>query len=189
MRLPNKIYLPPLPYNLDSLEPTINQDVLHTHYYGHHKGYVDKYNKLIELPVKNKEDLEFNYNGHLLHSLYWNSISPAVQRPVGNLKQHLRSQFGADFENILKEKLIKLATSVKGSGWAVLALDVNSDLLRIRTIPNHQLEIINNMIPLLVIDSWEHAYYLQYKNKRDTFINAFYSLLNWEQAEERYNKS
>ena len=185
MEFPKELLLPPLPFSFTDLEPILSKETLEAHYLGHHKGYVDKYNQLIKNLKADEEDLKFNYNGHLLHTLYWNNIRPDCTKPMGKLKTKLRSQLGSNFENILVEKIRQLALRIKGSGWIVIAYDVVEDKIRIRTIPNHKLDVIGKLIPLLVIDYWEHAYYLNYKFNKKDFLTHFYSLLNWEAAEVR----
>lgn len=185
MDFPKELILPPLPFGLSDLEPVIGRKTIEAHYFGHHKGYVDKYNILIK-ERGNQEDLQFNYNGHLLHTLYWNSIKPeGPGGPVGKLKSKLRQELGSDYENILKIRIIEQCLKVKGSGWIVLAFDPPNNKMTVRTIYNHSFEDIGNLIPLLVIDLWEHSYYLDYQFNRSNFIYDFYKLLNWNTADIR----
>lgn len=187
MEFPSELLLPPLPFGMSDLEPIISRTALESHYLGNHKGYVDKYNELIKDPNSNQVDLQFNYNGHLLHTLFWNSLSPGPKIISGKLKNKLQSQLGENYESILKSKIIQAAMKIKGSGWVALTYDVVNKLIRIRTIPNHELEKIGKFIPLLVIDGWEHSMYFDYLNDKKSYMENLYNfLLNWHAAETRF---
>jgi len=174
--------LTPLPYSYDALEPYISRDTLRTHYEGHHAGYVNKFNQLFSENSNDVSTLNFNYNGDLLHRLYWESLSP---------KQHLRSklrsliikQYGT-LENFL-DQLITSCGSHQGSGWTLL-LQTPLDRLMIKNIPNHDFHAIGDQYNILIVlDAWEHAYYLDYKNDKKKFFNSILSIIDWEAAENR----
>ena len=200
--------LPPLPYKVDALEPHISKDIVDVHYNGHHKGYVNGANQFLERMEKvikgelqsGQYDVQglmrglvFNINGHKLHALYWQNMAPAGKgggKPGGLLADLIDKQFGS-FERF-KQVFTETANSLPGTGWTVLYYDTETGNLQIMTIENHFLNQIIELPVLLIVDEFEHAYYLQYKNKRADYINAWWNVVNWDDAENRlrryYNK-
>lgn len=178
------ITLPPLPYSYDVFEPHISEDAMHIHHNGHHKGYVTKFNKLLRQFNSGKNismlDLEFNFFGHLLHSYYWNSISPLSTTP-GPLTEKLIALSYGSFDSFL-DQLISAAVSIKGSGWVAVVME--DGYISIKSFDNHELFQIQGQ-PLLVIDVWEHAYYLDYQNRKRTFFAKLVSFINWDTFEKR----
>ncbi|MCW1293350.1 MAG: superoxide dismutase [Candidatus Parvarchaeota archaeon] len=197
----NKYKLPSLPYNLDALEPYISKEIMDVHYNGHHKGYVDGINKFIEryiqvLKGETTYDIQgiirgivFNLNGHKLHTLFWQSMSPIGKGggvPGGILADMINKQFGS-FDNF-KKIFIETANSLPGTGWTALYYDPENNSLQIMTFENHFNQHLAELPVLMILDEFEHAYYLQYKNKRADYVNAFWNLVNWEGAENKLRK-
>ncbi len=196
--------LPPLPYKVDALEPYISKDIVDVHYNGHHKGYVNGANQFLERMEKvikgelqpGQYDVQglmrglvFNINGHKLHAIYWQNMAPAGKgggKPGGLLADLINKQFGS-FERF-KQVLTETANSLPGTGWTVLYYDTETGNLQIMTIENHFMNQIIELPVLLIVDEFEHAYYLQYKNKRADYINAWWNVVNWDDAENRLRK-
>lgn len=178
MELPeSKLVLPKLPYSLNSLEPIISGEAMKTHYLGHHKGYVDTYNKLLEEGGK-IEDREFNYFGHILHSILWTCLTP-----TSIMNSEIKTLILKKYQSInyFLENLIEKTMSIKGSGW--LLLDKNFKFL---TIPNHDLSNVGEP-PILVLDQWEHFFYLDFKNKKKDFMEKIVFKINWDMVLKRLN--
>ena len=172
-----KIKLGRLPFHLDDLEPIVSRETMETHYFGHHKGYVDKYNKLIKNPKPSSnhdKKLKFNLNGHILHSLYWENLIPSGSfGPSPFLKNH--------YNGNLVQDLFESTLDIMGSGWGLLVATKRGDV-QIKKIQNHNL---SNHNPICVIDFWEHAYYIDYRNNKKEFLANFMSLVNWDIVEDR----
>lgn len=195
--------LPKLPYGYDALEPHIDARTMEIHHTKHHQTYVDKLNLALEgqadLQDKTVEELVANLDvipekirgavrnhggGHANHSLFWMVLSPAnsAGEPKGELADAIELNFGS-FDKF-KEQFTAAATSVFGSGWAWLVQDAGK--LAIMTTPNQDSPLAQGKTPLLGLDVWEHAYYLKYQNKRPEYINAFWNIINWEQATNNF---
>ena len=198
-----KYELPRLPYNLDALEPYISKDIMDVHYNGHHKGYVTTTNKLVdrfEGVVKGSTtsyDLQgiirgmvFNLNGHKLHSLYWNNMAPESKSeggPGGIAGDMINKQYGS--LDRFKQILFETANSLPGTGWTTLNYDVENGNLQLMTYENHFMNQIAELPIVLILDEFEHAYYLQYKNKRADYVDAWWKLINWDDVEKRLRKA
>lgn len=196
----NKFYtLPELPYSYDALEPIISKEQLTIHYDKHHKAYVDNANKILEKLDKAREDeseldfsalyktLSFNIGGHVLHSLFWENITP-VGGGLGaseELSKALIAEFGS-FDRFMDE-FSKTAEKIEGSGWAALTYCRKTKRPMIMQIEKHNVNIYPMFTILLVLDVWEHAYYLDYQNKRIYFINNFWEIINWDTVSKRYD--
>ncbi len=190
--------LPSLSYNYDSLEPYISQKQLEIHHKKHHQGYVNNVNSILEkITSARKKDekidmkptikaLTFNLGGHVLHSLFWSILSSEGSKPKGLLLEKIKKNFG-DFEQFQKE-FSEAAKSVEGSGWAALAYCTKNDLLLISQIEKHNLNLYPRFELILCCDVWEHAYYLDYQNKRGDFVDAFWNIVNWEVVNKRLQK-
>lgn len=196
--------LPELPYAYDALEPAIDQKTMEIHHSKHHNGYVTKLNKAVEgteLADKTIEDLIANLDqvpndiqtavrnnggGHLNHTLFWEALQPPAEdnQPQGDLKDKIEASFGsfADF----KEAFSEAAAGQFGSGWAWLA--EKDGQLKVIGTPNQDNPISDGWNPLLGIDVWEHAYYLNYQNRRPDYIEAFWTIINWDKVSERLTK-
>jgi Fe-Mn family superoxide dismutase len=193
-----KIELPPLPYGDSDLAPHISQHTISFHYGKHHKTYVDNTKKLVEgtewadVPLEDvvkaaagKPDKKALFNNAAQawnHAFYWRSLSPkGGGQPSGKLRDRIQSDFGS-FDK-LKEELSKAAVGQFGSGWAWLVADAGK--LHVEQTPNAETPIAFGKTPLLTIDVWEHAYYLDYQNKRPDYVTAVLEkLINWEFAAE-----
>ncbi len=188
--------LPELPYKLNALEPFISEQQLTIHYQKHHQAYVNGANAILErLDKARKENIEldmkatlkelsFNIAGHVLHSLFWDNLSPSGGKPAGTLLAAIEKEFGS-FER-LKTEFSKAAASVEGSGWAALAFDKETGRLIIMQIEKHNVNLVPGVKLLLVLDVFEHAYYLDYKNDRAKYVENFWSIVNWDEANKRF---
>ncbi|PIT89313.1 MAG: superoxide dismutase [Candidatus Levybacteria bacterium CG10_big_fil_rev_8_21_14_0_10_36_7] len=194
----NNYTLPGLHYGYSDLAPHISEEQLTIHHSKHHQGYVDGANKILdqleEARKNNTEidsksvlkNLSFNIGGHILHSLFWDNLSPnGGGEPAGKLKSAIDEDFGS-FERF-KEEFSKSAVSVEGSGWSALVVDKKSGRLLIMQIEKHNTNIYPESKILMVVDVWEHAYYLDYKNARAEFVEAFWNILNWGEIEKRFS--
>lgn len=190
--------LPKLPYSFDALEPHIAKGVLEPHYSVNHKGYVDNANKFLDRYEKILKGevtsydvqgilraLTFNINGHNLHKLFWNNMAPTGKggdKPGGKLADMIDKQYGT-FDRF-RQAFTEAANSVLGSGWTVLCCDAETKNLQIMTVENHFMNHLATTPILLLVDEWEHAYFLQYKTKRADYINAWWNLVNWSDSEK-----
>jgi len=192
-----KYVLPELQYDYGALEPEISGRVMELHYDKHHRAYVEGANKAIEqlFDARSRHDfaqvgsleraLAFNVSGHVLHSIFWRNLTPdSSGRPRGQLSAALDRDFGSFA--LFKQRMIKTASTILGSGWAALIYDPLTRRLGTTRIHDHQSEVAQVGIPLLVIDAWEHAYYLQYQTEKVKFFEALWSLWNWQDIEARY---
>jgi len=193
----NKYVLPDLPYDYSALEPHISGEIMQLHHDKHHRTYVNGANQALdelhEAQQKNdfakiatlERALAFNVSGHILHSMFWQNLSAdGGDQPQGDLADQIERDFGS-FPTF-KNQLIRAASTIMGSGWAALAWDpVSSGLITIQ-IHDHQSETSQGSIPLLVLDAWEHAYYLQYRSEKTKFFEAVWNLWNWEDVTTRY---
>jgi Fe-Mn family superoxide dismutase len=194
--------LPPLPYPYDALEPHIDEQTMRLHHDIHHAGYVKGLNnaeaKLAEARaagdfalVKHwSREAAFHGSGHLLHSIFWPnmiSASEAKSAPGGALAEAIERDFGS-FE-AFKAQFIAAATAVEGSGWGILAYRPSDDALVILTAEKHQNLTQWGVLPLLVLDVWEHAYYLKYQNRRGEYVKNFFNIINWENVAASYEEA
>lgn len=194
--------VPELPYAYDALEPNIDAETMHLHHDKHHVTYVTNLNAAIEkhpeLGEKTIEDLVSNLDaipedirtavrnnggGHANHSFFWEILSPTGGgEPTGEVKAAIEATFGS-FEKF-QEDFAAAATTRFGSGWAWLVIDGGK--LAITSTPNQDNPLSDGKTPILGLDVWEHAYYLNYKNVRPAYIKAFWNLVNWEQVAKHY---
>ncbi|MCL4373950.1 MAG: superoxide dismutase [Candidatus Marsarchaeota archaeon] len=199
-----KYELKPLPYNIDALEPYISKDIMDVHYNGHHKGYVNTSNTLIDRFSKIvKGDaqtgtydiqgvvrgLVFNINGHKLHSMFWNNMAPEGKgggAPGGKIADLIEKQYGS-FDRF-KQLFTEVANSLPGTGWTTLNYDTENGNLQIMTFENHFQNQLAELPILMLADEFEHAYYLQYKNKRTDYISAWWNVINWSDVENKLRK-
>ncbi|MGQ9898609.1 MAG: superoxide dismutase [Acidobacteriota bacterium] len=189
--------LPPLPYDYKALDPVIDETTVRLHHDVHHKAYVDGANKALkQLAAARTEgnfdlvkhwsrELAFHGSGHVLHTLYWTSLSPtAAREPKGDLSRAISRDFG-DFAK-LKSHLTKATVAVEASGWGVLAYNVLDRRLMVLQVEKHQDLTVWGAVPLLVIDVWEHAYYLKYQSRRAEYVAAVWEALDWTAAGLRF---
>jgi len=188
--------LPELPYDYAALEPHYSGEILELHHDKHHAAYVAGANttldKLAEARANGdygaivglEKALAFNVSGHVLHSIFWKNLSPdGGDKPEGELAAALDEYFG-DFESF-KAQLNQASTTIQGSGWGVLAWEPFGGRLLIEQVYDHQGNIGQGAVPLLVFDAWEHAFYLQYKNVKADFFNALWNIVNWPDVAAR----
>ncbi len=187
----------PLPYNTDYLEPFMDAETLHLHHTFHHGGAVKGANKDIEMikKVMNSEDLtladhwtkklSFHLSSHILHSIFWTNLANKKSQPTGDLLKRIEKDFGST--NKMQGMIAKISKSIEGSGWGILAYQPYSDNLVVLQCENHHKLTLWGAVPLLVIDVWEHAYYLKYKNKRGEFVDALMNIINWDNVAQRYD--
>jgi Fe-Mn family superoxide dismutase len=183
--------LPALPYSMDALAPHISQETLEYHYGKHHQTYVTNLNKLVagtefesmsleEIISKSKGGIFNNAAQIWNHTFYWHSLSPkGGKEPTGKLAEAINKYFGSFAA--FKEQFTQTAIGTFGSGWAWLVQDANGDLKLIST-SNAGTPMTEGLTALLTCDVWEHAYYIDYRNARPTYLNAFWELVNWEFA-------
>jgi len=190
--------LPDLPYDYNALEPHISARIMELHHDKHHKAYVDGANKTLEqlqeARTKGNFDvvgalertLAFHVSGHVLHSLFWQNMTPnGGGKPTGELAAGIDRDFGSF--DAFKQQLNKTAATIMGSGWAALMWDPISQSLMITQIHDHQSDTFQGSVPLLVLDAWEHAFYLQYVNEKAKFFEAVWNVWNWKDVAERYD--
>ena len=169
----NKLTVNPLPYEYDALEPVISKKIMELHHDKHYANYVNSFNTALEAGKISS----FNYNGAIMHDIFWNNMRPAKQD--NNLPPE--GMF-ADFSKF-KEEFSMAAVTVEGSGWAVLWKTESG--LAIGQLEKHNLLGLNGAKPILVLDVWEHAYYLDYINDRKSYVEKWWSLVNWSDVEKR----
>lgn len=196
------LVLPELPYAYNALEPCIAEEIMRLHHTKHHQAYVNNFNAALEKFKKAESEqnvaevlflqkaLNFNGGGHLNHSLFWTSLLPPQDfRPLqeGALFKKIEETWGS-FENF-EQEWVKSGLGIQGSGWSWLSYCPQSKHLSLQTTSNQ--DPLSNLgyIPLCGIDVWEHAYYLQYKNDRGSYIKALLKCLNWSEIEKRFNKA
>ena len=187
----------PLPYNTDHLEPYMDEETLHLHHSFHHGGAVKGANKDIEMikSVMNSGDLtladhwtkklSFHLSSHILHSIFWTNLANKKSQPTGDLLKRIEKDFGST--NKMQGMIAKISKSIEGSGWGILAYQPYSDNLVVLQCENHHKLTVWGAVPLLVIDVWEHAYYLKYKNRRGDFVDALMNIVNWDNVAQRYD--
>jgi Fe-Mn family superoxide dismutase len=195
--------LPDLPYAFDALQPTIDEQTMRIHHGKHHQGYVNKLNAALEghsdLQQKSIEDLlrginsvpddirtavRNNGGGHANHSLFWPNMAPnGGGEPSGDLAAAIDDAFGS-FDSF-KEKFSTTASGQFGSGWGWLVVDGGGDL-KIYSTPNQDSPYMQGDTPILGLDVWEHAYYLNYQNDRGTYVQSWWKVVNWNRVAETY---
>jgi Fe-Mn family superoxide dismutase len=192
--------LPPLPYAYDALEPYIDAQTMRIHHDKHHQSYVDGLNKAEKMMAQAREsgdfdlikhwerEAAFNGAGHYLHTIFWNIMTPTgALVPSGALAEQIQRDFGS-FDRF-KKHFSAAAEKVEGGGWALLVWSPRSHRLEILQAEKHQNLSQWDVIPLLVLDVWEHAYYLKYQNDRKAYIDAWWHIVNWEHVAERFNRA
>jgi Fe-Mn family superoxide dismutase len=198
----SKLYvLPKLPYDYGDLQPYMSKEQLTIHHDKHHQAYVNGANAVLQkldkarkegadLDVKSTlKELSWNIGGNLLHSLFWNNLAPpkkAGGKPGGALGDALDKEFGS-FDRFKKE-FTQAAASVEGSGWAALTIDKQTKRPIIMQIEKHNTNVYPGFHILMVLDVFEHAYYIDYKNDRAKYIEAFWNIINWNKPNERFQE-
>jgi Fe-Mn family superoxide dismutase len=198
--------LPDLPYDYDALEPHIDERTMHIHHDKHHAGYTKKLNAALEghtdlqnkpidalladlsaLPADIQTAVRNNGGGYANHKLFWSIMAPdGGGQPDGGLAEAIDAAFGS-FDDF-KQKLSSTAAGQFGSGWGWLAVD-GSGSLKVLSTPNQDSPFSQGMTPILGVDVWEHAYYLNYQNQRGSYIEAWWNVVNWDEVARLYNEA
>jgi len=194
-----KYELPELPYAYSALEPHYSAEVLELHHDKHHKAYVDGANTTFQKLGEAREsgdfgtinqlekNMAFHLSGHVLHSLLWQNMSPdGGGAPEGELAAAVKESFGS--YDALRAQISEAANNVQGSGWAALSWEPLGGRLIVEQIYDHQGNVGQGGPPLLVLDMWEHAYYLQYKNVKKDWVDAYWNLVNWPDVATRFDR-
>jgi superoxide dismutase, Fe-Mn family len=190
--------LPELPYPFNALEPVISAEIMELHYTKHHKGYVANLNTALrqyaEAEANNdvtamiqlQSAIKFNGGGHLNHSIFWTLLASPKQKsvPQGELAKAIERDFGSFAA--LQERFNAMSIAIQGSGWGWLGYNKMTARLELTTCSNQ--DPLLGLIPILGVDVWEHAYYLQYKNVRADYVKAIWNVFNWHAIGERFNK-
>ena len=191
--------LPDLSYDYGALEPHISGKIMELHHDKHHAAYVKGANDTLDKlgDARAREDfsrlgslekkLAFNLSGHVLHSLFWKNLSPkGGDRPTGELGEAIQNDFGG-FEKFRKQ-MTEAAGTIMGSGWSALVWEPVAQRLLTTQIYDHQSNLAQGGLPIMVLDAWEHAYYLQYQNRKVDFFEAVWSCWNWSDIAARYEE-
>jgi len=194
--------LPKLPYDFDALEPHIDERTMKIHHGKHHQGYTNKLNaaleghefadldieevlrRIDEVPADKKQAVINSGGGYANHNLFWKVMSPnGGGSPSGELAKAIEDEFGS--VDKFKEEFSSTAASQFGSGWGWLCVD-NSGNLVVTSTANQDSPYMDGLTPILGVDVWEHAYYLNYQNRRPDYLEAFWNVVNWDQVEKNY---
>jgi Fe-Mn family superoxide dismutase len=191
--------MPTLPFQYGDLAPAISAEQLRIHYEKHHQAYVNGVNAILEKLDKARKEgtdidmkstlknFSWNSSGHVLHSMFWENLTPKGGMPTGAIAEKIKEDFGT-FERFKKE-FSETATSVEGSGWAALYYCVHTDRLLLAQIEKHNVNVIVEHPLLLVLDVFEHAYYIDYKNDRAKFVENFWGIVDWDVVNRRYQQA
>jgi len=193
--------LPDLPYDYNALEPTISAEIMKLHHQKHHQTYVNNLNvaeeKLKEALAKGdvstavslEPAMRFNGGGHINHSIFWHNLCPkGTGEPTGELAEAIKRDFGS--VDAFKTAMSNATVAIQGSGWGWLGFNKTTKKLQIVCCPNQDpLESTTGLVPLLGIDVWEHAYYLQYKNVRPDYVKNIWNIVNWKDVASRLQKA
>ena len=188
-----------LPYPENFLEPSMDAETMHLHYTFHHGGAVKAANRDLQMIKKAIEDnnletsdywtkkLSFHFSSHVLHSIFWTNLTNKQTFPAGELLKRIEKNFGS-FDK-LKTYISATSKNVDGNGWGILGYQPYSDSLIVLQCENHEKLTQWGVIPILVIDVWEHAYYLKYRNNRTDFVDALFNIINWDNAAQRLDNA
>lgn len=192
--------LPDLGYDYAALEPSISGRIMKLHHDKHHQTYVNGANQaldqLAEARDKNdfgtinqlQKNLAFNLAGHVNHTIFWENLSPeGGDKPEGELAQAVEEFFGS-FDG-LRAQFTAAALGIQGSGWAILAWDSLGEKLIIEQLYDHQSNLAAATVPLLLLDMWEHAFYLDYQNVKADYVKAFWNIVDWADVAERFSRA
>jgi superoxide dismutase, Fe-Mn family len=187
--------LPDLPYDPAALEPHISAEITALHHGKHHAAYVAGANRALEqlaaarehddfgAITKLEKDLAFHLSGHVLHSLFWRNLGPDGGEPDGLLRERLEIDFGG--VDRFRAHMTQAANTVQGAGWAVAAWEPLAGRIIVSQVYDHQGNHGQGTVPLLAIDAWEHAFYLQYRNVKADFFTAIWNVVNWTDVAQR----
>ncbi|QPK94635.1 superoxide dismutase [Actinomyces sp. zg-332] len=188
--------LPELPYDYDALEPHISKEIMTLHHTKHHQAYVDGANaavqKLEEARANNdlsavnlwEKNLAFNLGGHINHSIFWTNLCPEGGKIDGEIKEAIVEQFGSF--GAFQAHFEANAMGIQGSGWSILGWDSLGKRMHIFQLFDQQSNMPAGIVPLLMLDMWEHAFYLDYLNVKANYVKAFWNIVNWENVNKRY---
>lgn len=189
--------LPKLPYAYNALEPVMDEETLTIHHSKHHAGYVKGLNRAEEKMAEARKsgdyalikhwerELAFHGSGHILHSLFWNNLSPkGGGEPSGKLADAVKKEWGSF--KVFQAELSAATKAVEGSGWGILSYNIPLKKPVILQAEKHQDLTQWGSVPLLVVDVWEHAYYLKYQNNRGAFVDNIFKIINWKEVENRF---
>ncbi|MFF0903564.1 UNVERIFIED_CONTAM: superoxide dismutase [Kocuria sp. CPCC 205316] len=195
-----KYTLPDLPYDYAALEPHISAKIMELHHDKHHATYVAGANTALEkmaearangdgaAAAKLSKDLQFNLGGHVNHSVFWQNLSPeGGDKPTGEIAAAIEDHFGSF--DAFRDHFTAAATTIQGSGWAILAYEPIGGNLVIEQMYDQQNGVPVATIPLLQLDMWEHAFYLDYQNVKADYVKAFWNIVNWVDVQERFEKA
>lgn len=195
-----KYTLPDLPYDYAALEPHISAKIMELHHDKHHATYVAGANTALEkmaaarangdgaAAAKLSKDLQFNLGGHVNHSVFWQNLSPeGGDKPTGELAAAIEDHFGSF--DAFRDHFTAAATTIQGSGWAILVYEPTGGNLVIEQMYDQQNGVPVATIPLLQLDMWEHAFYLDYQNVKADYVKAFWNIVNWADVQERFEKA
>jgi Fe-Mn family superoxide dismutase len=189
----------PLPYNKNFLEPYMDEETVYLHHTFHHGGAVKAANKDLQMIRKAMDEnsletvdywtkkLSYHFSSHILHTIFWTNLTNRKTEPKGELLKRIEKDFGS--YDKLKGYISKTSKDVDGNGWGILGYQPYSDKLTILQCENHEKLTQWGVIPLLVIDVWEHAYYLKYRNKRNDFVDTMLNIIDWDNVGERMNSA
>jgi Fe-Mn family superoxide dismutase len=191
--------LPDLPYDYSALAPHIAGEIMELHHSKHHQTYVNAANQTLDklaaardtgdyaAIVGLEKTLAFNLGGHVNHSIFWNNLSPdGGDKPTGELAAALDEHFGSF--DAFQAHFTAVATTIQGSGWAILGWDTLGRRLLIHQLYDQQANLPAGQIPLVMLDMWEHAFYLQYKNVKPDYVKAWWNVVNWTDAQHRFDR-
>jgi len=192
--------LPDLPYDYGALEPSISGQIMELHHSKHHQAYVAGTNTALEQLAEARstnalgtvnmlsKNLAFNLAGHVNHSVFWTNMSPdGGDKPTGELASAIDEFFGSF--DAFRAHFAAVALGIQGSGWTILAWESIGQKLVIEQLYDHQGNLAAGTIPLLLLDMWEHAFYLQYRNVKADYVNAWWNVVNWADAQSRFVKA
>jgi Fe-Mn family superoxide dismutase len=187
--------LQPLPYKYEFLEPYMDAETVNLHHTFHHGGAVKGANKDLQMIKTAMDDnnyetvdfwtrkLSYHFSSHALHTIFWTNLTNKKTDPQGDLLRRIEKDFGS--YDKLKGYIAATSKNVDGNGWGILVYQPYTDRLSVIQCENHEKLIQWGAVPLLVIDVWEHAYYLKYKNKRADFVDALFNIINWDNVGSR----
>ena len=194
--MPDTYTLPDLAYDFGALEPHIDGRIMELHHDKHHAGYVKGANATLERlhEMRGKDDfsvlsmlernLAFHVSGHILHSVFWTNLSPdGGGEPDGDLAATLENTFGGI--GTFRQQMTEAASTIQGSGWALASWEPVAGRLVVQQVHDHQGNHGQGTVPLLAIDAWEHAFYLQYENRKTEFFDAIWNVVNWRDVARR----
>jgi Fe-Mn family superoxide dismutase len=195
-----KYALPELAYDYGALEPHLSARILELHHGKHHKAYVEGANSVLDKLAEARstgdfgsinqleKNLAFHLSGHILHSIFWKNLSPeGGDKPAGELATAIDEHLGSF--DAFRSQLTEAAMNVQGSGWGALSWEPVGNRLIVEQVYDHQGNVGQGGPPLLVLDMWEHAYYLQYENRKAEWVEAFWQLVDWTDVATRFAKT